>query len=81
MIYKFKSKAAGDVIMLQAHGDQLMRLIGRGNWWYPGWAGRITPRLSIEGPARPVEPAPVAGPGREPVGAATGARHPATTEE
>ena len=29
MIYKFKSKAAGDVIMLQSHGDQLMRLIGR----------------------------------------------------
>jgi hypothetical protein len=29
MLYKFKSKAAGDVIMLQAHGDQLMRLIGR----------------------------------------------------
>ena len=29
MIYKFKSKAAGDLIMLQPHGDQLMRLIGR----------------------------------------------------
>jgi len=29
MIYEFKSKAAGDVIMLQPHGDQLMRLIGR----------------------------------------------------
>jgi len=29
MLYKFKSKAAGDIIMLQAHGDQLMRLIGR----------------------------------------------------
>jgi hypothetical protein len=29
MIYKFKSKAAGDVSMLQPHGDQLMRLIGR----------------------------------------------------
>ncbi len=29
MIYKFKSKAAGDVIMLQPHGDQLLRLIGR----------------------------------------------------
>jgi len=29
MLYKFKSKAAGDVIMLQPHGDQLMRLIGR----------------------------------------------------
>jgi hypothetical protein len=29
MIYKFKSKAAGDVIMLQSHGDQLLTLIGR----------------------------------------------------
>lgn len=29
MLYKFKSKAAGDIVMLQAHGDQLMRLIGR----------------------------------------------------
>jgi hypothetical protein len=29
MIYKFKSKAAGDVIMLQPHGDQLLTLIGR----------------------------------------------------
>jgi hypothetical protein len=29
MIYKFKSKAAGDVIMLQPHGEQLLRLIGR----------------------------------------------------
>jgi hypothetical protein len=29
MIYKFKSKAASAVIMLQPHGDQLLRLIGR----------------------------------------------------
>ena len=29
MIYKFRSKAAGDVIMLQPHGEQLLRLIGR----------------------------------------------------
>ncbi|HET7527703.1 MAG TPA: DUF1840 domain-containing protein [Burkholderiaceae bacterium] len=29
MLYKFKSKATGDVIMLQPHGDQLLRLIGR----------------------------------------------------
>lgn len=28
MIYKFKSKAAGDVIMLGPNGDQLLRLIG-----------------------------------------------------
>jgi hypothetical protein len=29
MIYKFKSKAAGDVIMLGPQGDQLLRLAGR----------------------------------------------------
>lgn len=29
MIYKFRSKAAGDLIMLPAHGDQLLRLLGR----------------------------------------------------
>lgn len=29
MIYKFKSRAAGDVIMLGPHGDQLLRLAGR----------------------------------------------------
>ena len=29
MIYKFKSKAGGDVIMLGPHGDQVLRLLGR----------------------------------------------------
>jgi hypothetical protein len=29
MIYKFKSKAAGDVVMLGDNGDQLLRLLGR----------------------------------------------------
>ena len=29
MIYKFKSKATGNVIMLGPHGDQLLRLLGR----------------------------------------------------
>ena len=29
MIYKFKSKASGDVIMLQRSGDRMLRLIGR----------------------------------------------------
>ena len=28
-MYKFKSKATGDLIMLGPNGDQLMRLIGR----------------------------------------------------
>lgn len=29
MIYKFKSPAAGDLIMLGPQGDQLLRLLGR----------------------------------------------------
>jgi hypothetical protein len=29
MIYKFRSKATGDLIMLGPHGDQLLRLLGR----------------------------------------------------
>ena len=29
MIYKFKSKASGDIIMLGAHGDTVLRLLGR----------------------------------------------------
>jgi hypothetical protein len=29
VIYKFKSSATGDVIMLQPQGDQLLRLLGR----------------------------------------------------
>ncbi|WP_157271102.1 DUF1840 domain-containing protein [Azohydromonas aeria] len=29
MIYKFKSKAAGDVVMLGVNGDHLLRIMGR----------------------------------------------------
>ena len=29
MLYKFKSKAAGDLIMLGPNGDQVMRIVGR----------------------------------------------------
>ena len=29
MIYKFKSAASGDVIMLGPHGEQMLRLLGR----------------------------------------------------
>jgi len=54
----------------------LMKLIGRHNWSYPRWAERITPRVSIEGPAEPAtgEPEPVAADAarREPVGALSG---------
>ena len=30
MLYKFKSKAAGDVIMLQANGKRVLDIIGKG---------------------------------------------------
>ncbi|MBO1287062.1 MMPL family transporter [Streptomyces sampsonii] len=38
----------------------LMHLLGRANWWLPGWLDRVLPRISIEGPpeqraARPAE--------------------------
>lgn len=39
MIYKFRSKAAGDLIMLGAHGDAMLRLIGK----EPAAAGIIEP--------------------------------------
>lgn len=29
MLYKFKSKATGDLIMLEANGDRVMRILGR----------------------------------------------------
>jgi len=29
VLYKFKSKASGDVIMTGPHGDELLRLLGR----------------------------------------------------
>jgi hypothetical protein len=43
MIYKFKSKATGDTIMLGPQGDQLLRLIGR----------EPAPQGIIEPPAMP----------------------------
>ena len=30
-----------------------MALMGRVNWWLPGWLDRILPHLSLEGPAQP----------------------------
>ncbi len=40
MLYKFKSKAAGDVIMLQANGEQIVRIIGK----EPGPQGIVLPQ-------------------------------------
>jgi RND superfamily putative drug exporter len=32
----------------------LMRLVGDRNWWYPRWADKLTPNVSVEGPTQPV---------------------------
>lgn len=39
MIYKFRSKAAGDVIMMGPNGDEVLRIIGKA----PGPKGIIEP--------------------------------------
>jgi putative drug exporter of the RND superfamily len=44
----------------------LMHLIGRANWWLPGWLDRILPQLNVEAPA-----APAAEPGQPRVTAPT----------
>ncbi len=31
MIYKFKSKATGDLVMLQPNGESILRIIGKGD--------------------------------------------------
>jgi RND superfamily putative drug exporter len=42
-----------------------MSLLGRANWWLPGWLDRILPHLDLEStPSRPA-PAPGSDPERE----------------
>ena len=48
-----------------------MSLVGRANWWLPGWLDRILPHVELEGgrgdvPAGPAEPAPEPEPEAEP---------------
>src|SRR3954447_5010493 len=33
-----------------------MALLGKANWWLPGWLDRILPRLTVEGPAHERQP-------------------------
>jgi RND superfamily putative drug exporter len=33
-----------------------MALLGKANWWLPGWLDRILPHLSVEGDARDSQP-------------------------
>ncbi len=48
MLYKFKSKAAGDVIMLGESGDELLRVLGR----EPTAKGIIEPAQMADAMAR-----------------------------
>jgi RND superfamily putative drug exporter len=56
------------ILIRMAIVPSLMFLIGKANWWFPGWLDRILPHLSVDpdipvtppGPgAAPVEPEPV----------------------
>jgi RND superfamily putative drug exporter len=31
-----------------------MELLGKGNWWLPGWLDRILPVIHVEGSVEPV---------------------------
>jgi RND superfamily putative drug exporter len=53
-----------------------MTLMGRANWWLPGWLDRLLPHISIDSdvPPQPTTPAPVPAPRETPVEALGGAR-------
>ena len=38
-----------------------MQILGRANWWLPGWLDRRLPELHVEGPPRVTQPYPTAG--------------------
>ena len=42
-----------------------MSLLGRANWWLPGWLDRILPHLDLDGPPAVPEVDPEAEPDRE----------------
>ena len=43
MIYKFKSKSSGDVIMLQPNGQQVLTIIGKHSFEEPSVQGILLP--------------------------------------
>ncbi|GAB4215973.1 MAG: hypothetical protein Fur007_15100 [Rhodoferax sp.] len=43
-MYKFKSKVTGDVIMLQAHGERLLAIIGKHSTQSPSVQGILLPQ-------------------------------------
>jgi hypothetical protein len=53
MLYKFKSKAAGDLIMLQANGERMLQIIGK----EPGPKGIVLPEQMPAGHCRPLNQA------------------------
>ncbi|GAA1273959.1 MMPL family transporter [Kitasatospora nipponensis] len=54
-----------------------MVLLGRANWWLPGWLDRLLPHVAIEGPADPAPHAePTPAPVPAPAPAATAVRTP-----
>jgi putative drug exporter of the RND superfamily len=42
-----------------------MSLLGRANWWLPGWLDRILPHLDLEGAPQVADSVPEAEPERE----------------
>jgi putative drug exporter of the RND superfamily len=56
------------VLIRMAIVPSVMFMLGKANWWFPGWLDRILPHLSVDpeltadepgGPTAPVEPEPV----------------------
>jgi RND superfamily putative drug exporter len=45
------------VIIRSALVPAVMLLLGRANWYLPGWLDRVLPHLSVEGPATTTDPA------------------------
>ena len=56
MLYKFKSKAAGDVIMLEPNGRRVLHIMGKAFSGAPDPTGIITPE-QIPGPIAALEAA------------------------
>jgi RND superfamily putative drug exporter len=49
----------------------LMSLLGRANWWVPGWLDRLLPQVNVEGGADEISDDPELEPGQQAPPAAT----------
>ena len=55
------------VLIRMAVVPSVMILLGKSNWWFPGWLDRITPRISVDpGEEEPVVAPPSRAPSAEP---------------